>query len=383
MLKKLAIVTTHPIQYYAPVFKLLAKECELKVFYTWGENSMQEKLDPQFNQVFKWDIPLLEGYTYHFTENRAKNKGSHHFKGIINPHLIEEINSFKPDAILVYGWAYHSHLKVLRHFKNKNPVWFRGDSTLLDDKPDFKAILRKLFLKWVYQNIDAAFYVGDANKAYYKKIGLKEQQLIFAPHSIDNERFSQNHALEAQKLRANLGIADHEILVLFAGKFEPKKDPLRLLKNFLAVNINATHLLFVGNGILAEDLKQMAKGYNHIHFMDFQNQSQMPIIYHAADLFCLPSAGPGETWGLATNEAMAAKKAVLLSNKVGCTANLVKAKFNGDVFKAQDDTDLQQKLISLLNSKEILFEMGKKSFQIIQNFSFEQQATKIIQTLYR
>jgi hypothetical protein len=38
---RLAVVSTHPIQYYAPLFRLLGKdpEIELKVFYTWSQSS--------------------------------------------------------------------------------------------------------------------------------------------------------------------------------------------------------------------------------------------------------------------------------------------------------------------------------------------------------
>jgi len=40
-MKKLAIITTHPIQYYAPIFKLLSerKKIEICVFYTWGKDA--------------------------------------------------------------------------------------------------------------------------------------------------------------------------------------------------------------------------------------------------------------------------------------------------------------------------------------------------------
>ena len=42
-MKKLAIISTHPIQYYAPIFfQLLSKEIELKVFYTAGEQSLEK-----------------------------------------------------------------------------------------------------------------------------------------------------------------------------------------------------------------------------------------------------------------------------------------------------------------------------------------------------
>ena len=118
---RLAIVTTHPIQYYAPVFKLLADKIDVKVFYTWGSEAM-EKFDPGFGKAISWDIPLLDGYSYEWVKNTAPNPGSHHFKGIINPNLINQIKFWQADAILVYGWAYDSHLKVIRHFKNKLPI---------------------------------------------------------------------------------------------------------------------------------------------------------------------------------------------------------------------------------------------------------------------
>jgi hypothetical protein len=82
--KRLAIITTHPIQYYAPLFKQLAQEVQLKVFYSWGAHSVA-KNDPGFGKTIEWDIPLLDGYQYAFENNVAKDPGSHHFRGIINP----------------------------------------------------------------------------------------------------------------------------------------------------------------------------------------------------------------------------------------------------------------------------------------------------------
>src|SRR5258705_3082651 len=122
--KKLAIITTHPIQYNAPLYQLLARRNNIgvKVFYTWGESVLEAKYDPGFKKEIKWDIPLLEGYEYEFLENCAVDKGSHQFKGIDNPGLIKAIQSYKADAILLYGWSYKSHLRLMRHFHKKVPI---------------------------------------------------------------------------------------------------------------------------------------------------------------------------------------------------------------------------------------------------------------------
>ncbi|CAH0167575.1 Mannosylfructose-phosphate synthase [Pedobacter sp. Bi27] len=377
--KKLAIITTHPIQYYAPVFQLLARQLQLKVFYTWGEDSLN-KFDKGFGQEIEWDLPLLKGYEYSFLKNTASNKGTHHFKGIVNPTLNKEIKDYNPDAILIYGWAWHSHLKAMRFFKGKIPVYFRGDSTLLNNQQKLKAFFRSAFLKWAYRNIDVAFCVGTASKAYFEKYGLEQSQLIVAPHAIDNKRFAAIQNEEAEKLRIELGIKNDEILILFAGKLEPVKNPLLLLDAFKSIKKVNIHLLFVGNGILEENLKSESKDLKNVHFINFQNQTQMPAIYQACNLFCLPSIS--ETWGLAVNEAMAAAKAILISTRVGCATDLVKPSINGQIFESGNVDDLIRKLTELTNSKEKLTQMGIVSQQIIQAWSFENQVKVMVDTFY-
>ncbi|MGN8071251.1 glycosyltransferase family 4 protein [Mucilaginibacter sp. 22184] len=379
---RLAIITTHPVQYYAPVFKLLAESpgMEVRVFYTWGEKAM-EKFDPGFGQKVDWDIPLLQGYDFEWVSNTASDPGSHHRNGIVNPGLIDQINQWQPDALLVYGWAYHSHLKAIRYYHHKLPIYFRGDSTLLDIKPGIRAFLRSIFLKWVYRYIDHAFYVGANNKTYFKKYGLTDQQLTFAPHSIDNGRFGIDRHKEALSLRQKLGIPEDDTLVLFAGKFEDKKSPQLLIDAFLALNKPTVHLLLVGGGILEIPLKTRASINRRIHFMDFQNQSYMPAIYQAADLFCLPSKGPGETWGLAVNEAMAAGVPVLVSNKVGCAADLITPEITGDIFDPENLSDITQKLGALLKDKSRLKTLGANAQIKIGDWNFDKQVAAIVNTL--
>ena len=377
-MKRLAIITTHPIQYYAPVFKLLQErmQIEIMVFYTWGEAS-KVKFDPGFGTTVGWDIPTLEGYPYTWAINTAPDAGTHHFKGIITPGLIKQVQDWSPNALLVYGWAYQSHLKILRYFKGKLPIFFRGDSNLLDEPRGPKAFLRVIFLKWIYRHIDYAFYPGSNTKAYFEKFGLKKEQLVFAPHAIDNERFAEDKTAEAATLRQDLNIKEGDILILFAGKFENKKSPLELLEAYISLKKPGSHLLFVGNGELEKELKKKGAGISSVHFINFQNQTIMPVIYQACDLFCLPSKGPGETWGLAVNEAMACSKAVLVSNKVGCAIDLVKKGQNGDIFDSNKPDDLALKLDQLTASKDKLREMGKSSGEMIKEWSLLQLAKAI------
>jgi len=367
---KIAIITTHPIQYHSPWFELLAKGVDLHVFYTWGEQVL-DKFDPGFGRKVDWDIPLLNGYEYTFLTNISKKPGSHHYIGIDNPEIINKIDSFNPDSIIVIGWNFKSHLKVLRHYKGKKIIGFRGDSTLLDERSGLKSLIRYFILKQVYSNINYVLYVGTNNKAYYKKHGLKEAQLIYAAHAIDNNRFAQQANLYFQyEIKAKLKISDNDFILLFAGKLEPKKNPLFLIDLFKLIPEERFKILFVGNGILENNIIELSEKNSRILYLPFQNQSTMPDIYKLASAFILPSCGPGETWGLALNEAMACGLPVIASNKVGGAIDLIDYGKNGYIFESGDANQAAELIKNLLKNTQLLKEMCLHSLEKIKYFSF-------------
>ena len=343
---------------------------------------MKDKYDPGFGKIITWDIPLLEGYEYEFVKNISTNPGSHAKDGINNPDLIKSIESWKADAVLIFGWNFISHLQTMKYFKGKIPVLFRGDSTLLDKASFIKKMVRKFYLSYVYRYIDYALYVGTANKKYFTYCGLKNKQLVFAPHAIDNHRFSsinENHQQFITEAKNKFQIKDTDTTFLFCGKFEEVKNPLLLLRAFNKLTQPNVHLIFVGNGALENAMKQEAINNKQIHFLPFQNQSFMPAVYRLGDVYCLPSFS--ETWGLAVNEAMACSIAVLVSDKCGCAADLVKDSVNGYIFKSNNLQDLTEKLELIVSNKKHLPAMGKKSFELIQDWSFEAIADAVEKSL--
>ena len=342
---KLAIISTHPIQYYAPVFRTLAAyhALDVRVFFTWSQAAGSTLFDHGFGAEVKWDIPLVDGYAHQFVRNVADRPGSHHFHGIRNPTLLDEIEAWGPDAILVYGWNCHSHLQALRHFKGRVPVLFRGDSTLLDERSWWRGLLRRGFLRWLYRHVDVAVAVGSNNRDYFTWCGIPLQRIALAPHSIDTVRFAAEAVTQehrAHEWRQQLGIHAEAIVFLFAGKLQPKKDPGLLLEAFKTLKSRA-HLIFVGNGETEGELKAQASRSENVHFLPFQNQSLMPVVYRLGNVFVLPSRGPGETWGLALNEAMATGRAIIASSKVGGARDLIQPGINGWIFKSGDRRALE------------------------------------------
>jgi glycosyltransferase involved in cell wall biosynthesis len=341
---RLAIVTTHPIQYYAPLFAQLARSDAIhpRIFYTWSQAVGADVADPGFGRVVRWDLPLLSGYEFEVVPNLAKDPGTHHFRGLSNPGLTAAVRAWHADAVLVLGWSSESHLAALRYFKGKTPVLFRGDSHLLDTQRPWRRLARRAFLTWVYRHVDVAIAVGSNNRDYYRWCGLSESQLAFAPHAIDVQRFSDPEGAEQRRAgewRQELGIPRDARVILFAGKMQPKKDPLLLLESFLAAD-RPGHLLLAGSGELEAALRTRAHARGNVHFLAFQNQSAMPALYRIGDVFALPSRGPGETWGLALNEALACGRPVIAASRVGGARDLVLPAVNGWVFESGNAAQL-------------------------------------------
>jgi glycosyltransferase involved in cell wall biosynthesis len=382
---RVAVVTTHPIQYYAPLFRLLAKEpgIELKVFYTWQQSQQGAKYDRDFGKMIEWDIPLLDGYDFEFVENVSRDPGVHHFNGLINPALNERIRSWNPDFLLVIGWNFRSHLACMRYFKGKIPVLFRGDSTLLNERPGIKKWARRIFLRWVYRHIDYALYVGKHNRDYFRKHGVKEDQLCLVPHTVDNDRFKGSGAFEseAERWRQALGLAADDLVLLFAGKLEPVKDPDFMLRLARDLPDPRLKLILVGSGKLEHELKERAAKDSRVIFLGFQNQQKMPIVYRLGDIFVLPSRS--ETWGLAVNEAMACGRPVIVSAKCGCAPDLVEENVTGWIFELgeQGDRAVKEHLQEILKDRSVLDAMGRQAWQKLRLYSYPVAVKNIRQLL--
>lgn len=330
--ERLAVVLSHPTQYYSPWFRWLRSHTSItfRVFYLW-DFGVAEHSDPDFGTSFTWDVDLLSGYESEFVANASKRPGAEHFFGFNNPGLAGRLEAWRPTALLLFGYKWASHVRaILWALRSGVPILFRGDSHLLGRGTPPAHV--RMVLRALYSRFASFLYVGAANREYFKALGVPDRKLFFAPHSVNGVLFNRDdpaHREAAGRLRIELGIGPSDRVVLFAGKLIAAKQPSELLEAFLDLSPPATFLVFVGDGPERERLQALAAartgpgGISPVHFLPFANQSEMPSRYLLAELFVLPSRGHYETWGLAVNEAMHMGIPCLVSSLVGCQRDLV------------------------------------------------------------
>lgn len=392
---RLAVVLSHPTQYYSPWFRRIAAlgAIDLHVYYLW-DFGVQARHDRDFGQALQWDIPLMDGYVSEFVPNRSHDPGTHHIGGLDNPALVERLAAGRPDAILLFGYAYRSQLRAMLSPRlARTPMLLRGDSHDLARPRGWKSLAGRLARRLLFRRFSRVLAVGKANADYYRHNGVHEDRIRFVPHCVDNERFraaAPEATAQAAAWRRELGIDAQATVVLFAGKFEDKKRPLDLLAAFLRIVQDGSPagdgavLLFVGSGVLEDALRRLAGDAlgRRVFITPFRNQSAMPTAYACADLLVLPSYGNGETWGLAVNEAMNLARPCLVSSHVGCGPDLVEEGETGWIFEAGNVDALQAALLrALAAGPEARARMGRQAQARVASYSFDAAATALRDTL--
>ena len=324
---RLGVLATHPIQYHAPLFRALAREVDLEVFFAHRQTA-QGQAAAGFGVAFEWDVPLTGGYRHTFLDNRARTPSTDTFGGTNTPDIARVIRDGRFDAFVVNGWYTRSLWQAITAcWRTGTPVLARGDSQLVGPRSGLRRAVKAVAYRAFVPRFDGYLVVGERAREYLRHYGAREDRMEFAPHVVDSAFFRDRAAAsDRDATRASWGVAPGEAVLLFAGKLQDKKRPGDLLAAAaeLSARGRAARAVFVGSGPLESSLRAEASRLGvAAHFAGFQNQTALPALYAAADALVLPSDG-GETWGLVVNEAMACGTPAVVSDAVGCGPDLVR-----------------------------------------------------------
>lgn len=355
---RLAILTTHPIQYHAPWFRALAAhpQVQLEVLYC-HRATAREQAAAGFGFEFDWDVSLLDGYPHRFLKNAAVEPTINSFYGLDTPDIKRVIEQENFDAVLINGWHYKSAWQAMRACWNTGtPVMVRSDSHLRTVRSNAKQMAKWPLYRWFIPKLDACLPVGQWSRDYFLHYGANPQKVFIIPHVIDDVYFSNESERllpERDQIRRGWNLSPSETVFLFAGKFVEKKRPMDFLQGIKRVTERDPKVagLMVGDGALRSQCEEFAAKQDlPVRFTGFLNQSEIVKAYVAADALVLPSDG-GETWGLVVNEAMACGLPCFISDQVGCGPDMVAGDETGGIFRL-GDADGMASLLSAFAQNE-------------------------------
>lgn len=388
---RLAYLVTHPIQYQAPLLRMIAAQPDITlVTFFCTDFSLKSYRDPGFGKSITWDVSLINGYDHEF----LPVWGAKDSLSFVRPWIYglrKRLIAGDFDVLWVHGWGQLSHiLAIWAAHRLGIKVLLRGEAGLhLSRHNFFKQWIKDQFLCWLFKCVDGFLAIGRLNRDFYLKYGVPSERVFMMPYAVNNIFFQQQvHSAEAgrETLRSELRLKPGRPIFLFASKMIDRKRAEDLLDAFISLSQGEqeepnAYLLFVGDGDRRVALEQRAArlGWNAIRFLGFKNQTELSAYYDLCDAFVLPSVE--EPWGLVVNEVMNAGRAVIVSDEVGCHLDLVKDGVNGYVFRAGDVVSLRTALSKVVHDLPRCRMMGRESREIINAFSFQEDIAGLRQAI--
>ena len=380
----LAVLSSHPIQYNAPIFRKIAEKVDIDVFFA-HKATPADQANAGFGVSFEWDVDLTSGYRHFFLRNVAKNPNLVSFSGCDTPDIGLQLSRGNYDSLLILGWNLKCYLQGLFAAKRLGiPVLVRGDSQLNTPKSLLKRVVKEVAYPPFLRSFDAACYVGAQSRAYYEHYRFPSKRLFFSPHCVDNDWFCQRATDEARnRVRTRCGIPDKTPVLLFAGKLIPRKRPHDVIAAASECRSRGVkvEIMIAGSGELEPQIRDQARELGvPTHMLGFCNQSQMPEAYAASDMLILPSEW--ETWGLVVNEALACGKPFIISETCACAPELASDGIAGRIAPCANVKALANAIIELLSHPPSALNILAKS----ASFSVEKAvegiltATEFLQT---
>ena len=349
----LAVIESHPVQYHAPVYRAVQAQFGIPVAAIYGSDvSVAGYRDKEFGVSFAWDTDLLAGYESHFlTRTSDGNRG----ETAVRAHGAAAIlGRLEPRAVMVLGYGSPFDRDALfAAWRTGVPLIFRGETTDHAVQRDpARAWLRDSALRLLYRGLSRVLYIGQRSLHHYRRLGVPEQKLLFAPYCVETAAFACDEDARRRlrsAARSELGLAETDIALLFSGKISERKGPDLLVQAVKALPDELRSrvcVCFLGDGQMRAQVQSLTEDAPAVrtHFLGFQNQTQLSRYYHAADLLVLPSRR-GETWGLVVNEALHHGVPCVVSDAVGCAPDLIEPGITGNVFETGSAASLATALV--------------------------------------
>ncbi len=230
-------------------------------------------------------------------------------------------------------------------------------------------VLGALYRPFLWQVLRQARLIAVSNPVYIQDspfLRRYAEKCRVIHFGLNLDRFAATPEIEAQaaEWRARYG---NRPLLLFVGRLRHYKG-VNVLIEAMQQLPQATALI-VGVGPMAEEWQQQAAaaGLNdRVHFLGEQPDPAVLALYHAADIFVLPSTNRAETFGIVQLEAMACGRPVICTELGTGTSYVNQDGVTGLVVPSNDASALAAAVRRLLEDPALRARMGAAGQQRAQ-----------------
>ena len=376
---RLAYLVSHPIHYQAPLLRMIAAQpdIDLTVLFQ-SDYLLRPAIDDGYGVTVEWGTDLIGGFKSEFLPRIGSDNRLSFFRPWTYG-LCRRLVTGRFNALWVHGYARFDNLLAMMVGRLLGIRVLVRDEVTLDSKPrgPIRRGLKRLLFRLLRGMCDGFTVIGTRNAAYYRENGIPDHRMFLLPYAVDNGSFQARAAAAGRQspdLRRELGLDMDVPVILCVARLLALKRPDTLLKAYAKiageVEADQPYLVFVGNGPMRKILEAEAArlGLKRVRFAGFEGQTRVPAYYAMATVFVLPSEW--EPWGLVVNEAMSCGVPVIVSDRVGCAADLVRDGETGLVVPTGDADALAAALRRLLTDPAAAAAMGKAGQALVNDWDY-------------
>lgn len=355
MKKNVLFLTNIPAPYRVDFFNEMTKYCNLTVVYE--RMTAKDREDEWYGTDMKYNVICLNGYSIGNDE-------------AFSTKICKVIKERKNDLIIVGVYStWTARLAIDYMLSHKIKFWISADGGFAKNDNAIKKLIKSHYISSAQGYFSSGkktdeyliSYGADADKIYrYPFTSLREENILKEPIEIEQKKL----------LRKQLGLNEKKT-VLAIGQFIHRKGFDILLEAAGKVK-GDYNFCFIGGEAPAEYDKYKS---DNIQFISFLKSDVLAQYYKAADVFVLPTRE--DIWGLVINEAMGYGLPIITTDM--CIAGLELVNGNGKIVPSENVDVLAETIDSVLSDEEKQMEMGRKSLEIIKNFTIE----KMVEAHYK
>jgi len=268
-------------------------------------------------------------------------------------HIHEPLTPFLPLAVLQSSKSVNIGTFHSNHGTDR---WYRFSSPIL--KYWFKRLDGRIAVSDVAHNQVGRFFPGD-------------YQII--PNGIDLGFFGG-------RVNKIPKYDDGKTNILFVGRSEKRKGVKYLIDAYSQIkwDFPNTRLIVVGPGHPDREVARIVaeRGLMDVEFEGPVSHSELPMYYHAADIFCSPATGK-ESFGYVLLEAMAAGKPIIASDIDGYSS-IVQHDHQGLLVPPKNGKLLADSLALLIKNPELAKRMGETGKNDVERYSWSRVASSVL-----
>lgn len=362
---RVAAVFPEPTPYRAPLLDRIAALPEVELTVVYAARTVADRawaVAPRHRAVFLRGVSLPG----------ARALLRHDYP--LTPGVVAALVAARPEVVVVSGWSTFAAQAAIAWCRLRRvPYLLVVESHDEGPRAGWRRAVKGAVVPRVVRGAAGALVTGTlARRSMVARGAALERVRVFA-NTIDVPAFrerAERLAASRPELRAALGLGREEVAVLSVARLVPEKGLDTLLRAVAAAGDERLALVLAGEGPERPRLEELGRELGvRLSLAGNLPWERIVEAYVAADVFALLSRW--EPWGVVVNEAAACGLPLVLSDRVGAAADLLRDGENGFLVSAGDVAAAGEALRRLASDPGLRQAFGERSRELVAEWGYE------------